>query len=148
MQPCGCGSLTVVDDVTITRDIDLELSGDELWDLVGAGDAWSAWLADEADVDVAPGSGGHIVDDGEHRHVRVDVVEPGVRVTYRWWSDDLPDAISTVDLLVVPRVTGSTLRIRETLSVATASAATVAASRRWEVRAVVLWARTREHVLG
>jgi hypothetical protein len=71
------------------------------------------------------------------RTVRVDEVEPS-RVTFTWWPAARPADVSTVELVVLPRPDGSTLRVTET----TASAAhvTVAGAMRWDVRLLVLLA--------
>ena len=132
-----------MDDLTITRDIDLDLTEEQLWELVGDGGAWSQWLTDESDVVVAPGGEGDVVDDGERRHVRVDDVVPGRRVNYRWWPASEPDVVSTVELVIVPRPGGSTLRVRETIQASSAASAAV----RWEVRAIVLWSCAFEPAL-
>jgi uncharacterized protein YndB with AHSA1/START domain len=125
-----------VDELTINRDIDLDLSEDELWALVGDGGAWANWLADDSDVVVEPGGEGDIVEAGERRHVRVDEVEQGRRVRYAWWPIDEPSSVSTVELVIVPRPAGSLLRIRETMQASSASASMAFG---WHVRAVALW---------
>jgi uncharacterized protein YndB with AHSA1/START domain len=136
VQPKSCDSVCGVDDdLTITRDIDLDLSEQELWDMIGDGDAWSKWLTDAADVVVAPGRDGEVVDDGERRFVHIDDVVPGRRVAYRWWPASEPDAVSSVELVIIPSSAGSTLRVRETIRASSAAAA----AHRWEVRAIVLW---------
>jgi uncharacterized protein YndB with AHSA1/START domain len=126
------------DALTVTRDIDVELGEDELWELVGDGEAWAEWMADASDVEVVPGGEGEVVDDGERRRVHIDDVVPGRRVSYRWWPTDQPAAVSTVELVIVPRPVGSTLRISETLR-ANALAPAVALELRWAVRAMALW---------
>lgn len=135
-------------DLGVTRDVELDLSEEELWRLVGDGAAWAEWLADASDVEVVPGGEGDVVDDGERRHVQVDEVEPGRRVGYRWWPDQQPDVVSTVELVIVPRPAGSTLRITETRRArALASpAAAGAPDLRWSVRAVLLWCRSASRV--
>jgi uncharacterized protein YndB with AHSA1/START domain len=144
VQLHGCGILiSVDDDLTITRDIDLDLSEQEVWELIGDGEAWSRWMADTSDVVVAPGGAGEVVDDGERRFVRVDDVVPGRRVSYRWWPASEPDAVSSVELVIVPRPDGSTLRVRETIQASSAASAAL----RWEVRAVVLWSCAFEFAL-
>lgn len=128
-----------MDDLTITRDIELDLAEDDLWGLVGNGAAWADWMTDTSDVEVVPGGSGEVVDDGVRREVRIDDVEPGHRVAYRWWPSGEPDAVSTVELVVVPRPNGSALRITETLRASTAAG--TALDLRWEVRALALWSR-------
>lgn len=136
-----------MDELAVTRDIDLELTEEELWALVGDGRAWSEWMTDAADVDVVAGGGGEVVDDGVRRHVRVDDVVPGREVRFRWWPDDEPDVVSAVRLVVLPTPSGSTLRITETraLAAATVSAVTTL-DLRWEVRVLALWSRCAARV--
>lgn len=125
-----------MDELTITRDIDLDLTAEELWRLVGDGDAWSEWLVDSSDVPVEPGGEGDVLDDGERRHVRIDRVDAGRSVQYTWWPDDEGRVASTVELVIVPRPDGSTLRVREVLQ---ASATASKSAMRWELRAFALW---------
>ncbi len=108
--------------------------------MIGDGEAWSQWLTDTADVVVSPGRDGEVVDDGERRVVHIDDVVPGRRVAYRWWPASEPDAVSSVELVILPGSAGSTLRVRETIQASSAASA----AQRWEVRAIVLWSATFE----
>jgi len=112
----------------ITRTVDTDLDTAELQELVTAG--WDRWLVDEADVEVRPGGSGTVVDDGVERSVLVSHVGPS-GVTFTWWPQDRPDAMSTVELVVLPSPRGSTLHVTETR--ASASVAT-----RWDVRLLLL----------
>ena len=58
-------------------------------------------------------------------------------MAYRWWPTDEPDAVSAVELVVVPRSVGSALRITERLT------AQASVAMRWEVRALALWSMAR-----
>jgi hypothetical protein len=119
----------------ITRTVDTDLDTDELWRRVADGEAWAGWMVDEADVSVAPGGGGSVVDDGVARDVRIDRL--GDRdLAFTWWPHDRPAQVSTVELVVLPAVGGSRLRVTETYL--SASAATGAA---WDVRLMLLVAR-------
>ena len=119
----------------ITRTIDTDLGADELHELLTTG--WDRWLVDEADVEVRPGGGGTVVDDGVERAVQVTHVGPG-GVTFTWWPQDRPDAMSTVELVVLPAPygsPGSTLRVTETRALASTAPAATA---RWDVRLLLL----------
>jgi hypothetical protein len=125
----------------VTRTVDTDLAPDELWSLVSHGDSWTTWLVDEADVTVAPGAGGSVVDDGVGRTVRIDRLDDdGERrqVGFTWWPDDRPDLVSAVELVVLPATGGSRLHVVETFA---AAATTRAAPHAWDLRAMLLVAR-------
>jgi uncharacterized protein YndB with AHSA1/START domain len=133
-----------MDEATrVSRTVDTELSPDELWALLTDGERWATWMVDQADVTVTPGAGGSVVDDGVERTVRIDRLEEdgeSHRVAFTWWADDRPDLVSSVELVVLPAVTGSRLHVTETY--ATASAARAAVGRlTWDVRLLLLAAQ-------
>ena len=119
----------------ITRTVETDLEVDELWSLVADGDGWARWMVDEADVEVAPGSGGSVVDDGVERSVRIDELTDH-RVAFTWWPDDRPELVSAVELVVVPAVGGSQLRVTEISMSASAVPEAV-----WDVRMMLLVAQ-------
>jgi uncharacterized protein YndB with AHSA1/START domain len=125
---------------TIRRTIDIEGTPEELWELISTPEGWQAWLVDDAPLPIAPGSAGTVVDGGVERHVRVNTVDSGRRVTFDWWQAD-PDRASAVQLdLVRLDEQHSRLVITERLS-ASASVSTVAsAALRWELRLLMLCA--------
>jgi len=126
----------------VTRTVDTDLAPDELWSLVTDGEGWTSWLVDEADVTVAPGAGGTVVDDGVERTVRIDRLDDdgdGQRIGFTWWPDDRPDLVSAVELVVLPAATGSRLHVVETF--AAASTGTSATCGAWDVRLMLLLAR-------
>ncbi len=96
---------------SVTRELDLDISTEELWSLIGDGERWPEWLTDGGGVEVQPGADG-VVRDGERlRNVHVRTVEHNDRVTFDWWTDD---ERSTVELEIV-HVGGRTgLRVTET----------------------------------
>ena len=129
-------------DVAITRTVELDLSPDELWEMIGDGDRWADWMVDVASVEVVPGSTGVVTDGDEDRAVRIERVDEGERISFQWWPTGQPDQSSAVDLVIVPARHGSVLEIVETFPVgATASAA--AATTAWPTRAHVLGALRR-----
>lgn len=120
----------------VTRTVEVELGAEELWELVSDGDAWPEWLVDEASVDVRPGGGGDVLDDGERRRVEVDDVDRSGGVRFRWWPLTEPDRVSIVELVVGDTGRRGVLHIRETLPQAGARAA-----ERWEIRSMLLAVR-------
>jgi uncharacterized protein YndB with AHSA1/START domain len=123
------------DGTRITRTVETDLEVDELWSLVADGDGWARWMVDEAAVEVAPGSAGTVVDDGVARSVRIDELDEH-RVAFTWWPDARPELVSAVELVVLPAVGGSQLRVTEI----SMSAGTVSASA-WDVRMMLLVAQ-------
>lgn len=121
------------DAVTVTRQVELDTTTDELWSLVSDGERWAEWLVDAGSVDVTPGADGVVIDDGERRDVRVHTVEHGRRVTFEWWTDD---ERSQVELELVPAGERTGLRITETFACAGRAAARASAA--WDVRLLVL----------
>ena len=105
----------------VTRSVDLDVAPEDVWEAIVDDDARSAWLGGETRLDPVPGGEGYATtDDGEHRRVRVDAVEPGRRLSFHWWADD-GDDLSVVELVVIPRPGGSTLTVTETMPVMRAS---------------------------
>ena len=102
------------------RTQDFDVPADELWEAMTDPEQMG-WLGDEVSLDVRPGGTGRITDDGETRQVRVDTVDAGHRLTFRWWPEGDEDMASRVDLIVVPRPPGSRLVVRETLPVPVAA---------------------------
>jgi uncharacterized protein YndB with AHSA1/START domain len=120
------------DAVTVTRQVELDTTTDELWSLIADGDRWAEWLVDAGTVDVKPGAGGVVIEDGERRDVRVHTVEHGRRITFEWWTED---ERSEVAFEVVPDGERTGLRITETFACAVTAAR---ASTAWDVRLLVL----------
>jgi hypothetical protein len=120
--------------IVIVRTVDLEMSPEDAWRLVGGEDGWSDWMVDEADVIIEPGAEGFVTDDGVERHIRVTEVAERERVSFDWWPSADEDATSTVELAITPLTGRVVLRIVETFP-ARARGAALAASIAWEARA-------------
>jgi uncharacterized protein YndB with AHSA1/START domain len=139
--------LSPVEEPTVRREIDLPLEGDELWSLIADGEAWEGWLGDDVDLAVEPGATGSVVDDdGVERTVSIERVDDGERVEFVWWPTAEPERRSRVDLVVVPRPDGSSLRITETflpgptlVCSARAREAMARADLHWGIRFASLW---------
>lgn len=125
----------------IERTVELELDTAALWALVAGPGGWQGWLIDEGDLDLVPGGEGTVVDGGVTRTVRVDEVDEGEALRFRWWPVGEPERGSQVELVVVGAPGGSRLVVREAFP-ARPMAATMSArgALAWEVRVAVLWA--------
>ncbi len=119
--------------VTVTREVELDVSVDELWSLIGDGSRWHEWLVDDGSVDVRPGAAGVIREGDDTRYIRVRTVDHGERVTFDWWTDD---ERSTVELEIVRSGDRSGLRVTETFASASANSSRAAVT--WDVRLLVL----------
>ena len=129
--------------VDITRSIGLDLEPGDVWELIGDGERWADWMVDTADVEVAPGAGGSVVDGDETREVRIDTVDAGERISFDWWPIGHPDQASSVDLRIVPAVHETLLEVVETFPANRTAVAMSAAAATWRVRAVTLQAARR-----
>ena len=138
-----------MDPTTITRQIDLDTPADELWDLVSETAQMATWLGDAVDVDVRPGGTGTVVDDGIVKHVLIEEVRESRQLAFTWWERDDRSNASRVVFTVDTHDSGSRLTISETLHDQSPrlSARASAATRRWEVRALLLWSCTVAAVL-
>jgi uncharacterized protein YndB with AHSA1/START domain len=130
-----CAQRTELAAVEVTRAVELDVDPAEAWDLIGDGEGWAGWMVDEASVEVAPGGGGDVVDDGERRDVRIDDVVDGERVAFTWWPAGQPGSASSVELRIVTAVPATVLEIVETFPARSTVAASVATVR-WSVRAL------------
>jgi uncharacterized protein YndB with AHSA1/START domain len=85
----------------VERTVELDVDVERVWHLLTDDDARSEWFGGDTTIDVRPGGGGRIVEpDGTRRHVEVGDVDPGRRLTWRWWPDDGP--VSDVAFMIEP----------------------------------------------
>jgi uncharacterized protein YndB with AHSA1/START domain len=112
------------------RIADFDVPAEDLWEAMADADALASWFGDEVDLDVVEGADGTVTDDGVVREVHVDTVEHGRRVAFHWWPSGRHAEVSEVELIVLPRTSGSRLIVRETVA--------ASMSTRWETRVCVL----------
>ena len=135
---------TDVQHEVIRRNVDLDVSAEQLWQLVSDPERLAEWLGEAVDIDLQPGGTGTITDDGVLKFVHVDRVDVGTQLSFSWWEPDQPQHTAQVVFDIAPLAGGgSRLRITETMSLGTtASITTTARQARWEARVCALWACT------
>ena len=83
----------------IERIVDVDLPDEEMWRLIATADGWQEWLVDTADVRVAEGGGGVVVDDGVERLVQIGHVDEGRSISFSWAEPgDLVGSVVTIRL--------------------------------------------------
>ena len=69
----------------MTREIVFPVPPDEVWEALTDPNQLEDWFANDVELDARPGGDGVFRwDDGEERHVKVLVVEPGERLVLDW----------------------------------------------------------------
>ena len=120
---------------TVERHVTLPAGLDETWGLLTDPDDLAAWLGREVALEPRPGAVGTVVDhDGTHRHLVVDEVEAGRRLTWRWWTDGDTEG-SRVEITLLPVEEGTEVRVvEELLPSPSAVQARAVASEAWSHR--------------
>jgi uncharacterized protein YndB with AHSA1/START domain len=81
----------------VERSVDLDAPADVVWGALTDDAALSDWFGGDVTLDPVPGGEGRFADgDGPVRRARVDEVEPGRRLSWRWWTDDDDGPITSV----------------------------------------------------
>jgi uncharacterized protein YndB with AHSA1/START domain len=92
-------------DVQVERSIEIDVPSDEVWTALTEDEALSDWFEADVSLDVVPGGDGRFEQpDGEVRHALVEQVDPGRRLSFRWWTegdDDGPISSVTFELTEV-----------------------------------------------
>jgi uncharacterized protein YndB with AHSA1/START domain len=134
-----------VDEVSITRSVDLEAPAEDVWRALTDPDLLRDWLAADVDLDVRPGGGGTIAEpDGLVRRALVDEVVPARRLSMHWWPEDGSGPATAVRLDLEPIDGGTRLVVTETLLAPVPGRAAPVASAmdaRWGVRFLLLGCR-------
>jgi uncharacterized protein YndB with AHSA1/START domain len=138
-------------DEFVERGLDMDVAMDELWRMISEGEELATWLADEVDIEIAPGGRGRIVDDDVTYDVEVEEVTIGERVVWWWTPIDPPDdaGASRVELTISPTPDGGRLTIVESRPAApVASLSAAGPISRWEVRSALAWLRSSRCVMA
>ena len=99
----------MIPNPAVERSVDLDVPADEVWRALTDDDALSDWFGGHVTLDPVPGGEGRFdAGDGEVRRARVDEVEPGRRLSWRWWTDDDDDGPITSVTFELTELEGST----------------------------------------
>jgi uncharacterized protein YndB with AHSA1/START domain len=94
---------------TVVRSVVLAADREAVWRAISSDDGLAGWLAESAAVDVRPGGEGTVRFAGGHeRRVRVDAVEVGDSIAFRWSPDAMPEAETRVELRLDDEQDGTT----------------------------------------
>ena len=101
----------------ISREVVLEATVDEVWQLITDEGELGHWLAESVSLDPSPGALGEVRDHGEVRRLRVDeVLEIDVarRLVFTWWPEaGGPTSEVTMTVEETAEGSGTRLRVRE-----------------------------------
>ncbi len=128
---------------SVVRSVVLAADRAAVWRAISSDDGLAGWLAESATVDVRPGGEGTVRFAGGHeRRVRVDEVEPGASIAFRWAPGTMPDAETRVELRLEDEEDGATrITVVETGFAASGSQArgrAAAAAWAWEAALMAL----------
>jgi uncharacterized protein YndB with AHSA1/START domain len=126
--------------VNVTREVLVDASVGDVWRALTDSEELSAWFGGSVTIDPRVGGAASFVEAGARRSAVVEEVEDGRRLAFRWWSDDDPDAVSSV-VFAVEEVGGATRVVVTETAPVTAPAASCAvgeASLHWADRLVGL----------
>jgi uncharacterized protein YndB with AHSA1/START domain len=99
--------------MSISREVLLPATPDEVWPVVTEADQLSAWFGADVEGDLEPGAVVHFSGE-EDRMARVVEVEPSRRVSWDWWPVDGTEAPSHVELTLEEVEEGTRLVVVET----------------------------------
>jgi uncharacterized protein YndB with AHSA1/START domain len=135
---------------TVTREVVLDTTADDLWTLLTDPVELGSWLGDEVQLDPTPGGAARVLDgNGTVRRGRVLEAQEGRRLGFTWWPSDDEALASTVSFTLTEEDGRTRLTVVETLptpsrptSTGAASACTVAdAGAAWDDRLLGLEVR-------
>lgn len=133
----GAGGAVVI------REVDLPADVDDVWDALTDPGRVEAWFGAPVEWVMEPGAPMRVGrgDDGSApRHGRIDEVEPGRRLRYRWWPTDEGRAASAVTYELEPHPGGTHLVITELPAPRTTPhAAHALGGAGWDLRVIGLW---------
>ena len=116
------------DRPTVTRQVDLDVDAEDVWEALVADEERAGWLGGPTRIDVVPGGRGFVTDpDGTRRDVLVDEVVPRRRLTLDWWTDTGVPSHVEFDIATTERGSRLTVTERPLVPMAQARAAVPAA---------------------
>lgn len=110
---------------TVTRERTVTADPDEVWEAITEDDGLGAT------IDPVPGGTVESVEpDGADRVGAVEIVTAPSHLRYRWWPQNDPDRVSTVDITLEPAEVGTVITVIEHLVLAPTVISPQASSRR------------------
>ena len=98
----------------VERELVLEAPVEEVWEALTDAKRLEEWFANDVDLDLERGEGVFRWENGERRRAELDEVEPGRRLSFRWWDDERPDdGVTAVSFTLVALPRGTRLVVRE-----------------------------------
>jgi uncharacterized protein YndB with AHSA1/START domain len=95
---------------TVVRSLVLDADRTTVWDAISSDDGLAGWLAESAAVDLRPGGAGVVRFAGGHeRRLRVDDVEEGTSIAFRWAPSTMLEAETRVELRLEDAGDGATM---------------------------------------
>jgi uncharacterized protein YndB with AHSA1/START domain len=93
----------------VVRSLVLDADREAVWKAISSDDGLAGWLAESAAVDLRPGGTGVVRFAGGHeRRVRVEDVEDGRSIAFRWAPSTMLEAETRVELRLEDAGDGST----------------------------------------
>jgi uncharacterized protein YndB with AHSA1/START domain len=93
----------------VVRSLVLAADRETVWRAISSDDGLAGWLAETATVDLRPGGEGVVGFAGGHeRRLRVEGVEQGTSIAFRWAPAASPEAETRVELRLEDAADGST----------------------------------------
>jgi uncharacterized protein YndB with AHSA1/START domain len=119
----------------VERLVTLPTDAERAWTLVSHPAELGRWLGAEVDLEPVPGAAGLVVDlDGTTRRLVVERVDHGRRLSWSWWTDDDPTAVSHVEISLEPAEGGTAVRVVESGRADVAPQARARAAEAWSHR--------------
>jgi uncharacterized protein YndB with AHSA1/START domain len=101
---------------TVTREVVLDTTADDLWTLLTDPTELGSWLGEEVRLDPRPGGAAQVLDvNGTVRRGRVLEADEGRRLGFTWWPEDDEALASTVSFTLTEEDGRTRLTVVETL---------------------------------
>jgi uncharacterized protein YndB with AHSA1/START domain len=100
--------------VEVERELVLDAPVEKVWEALTEAERLEQWFANDVELDLERGEGVFRWESGERRRAELDEVEPGRRLSFRWWDDERPeDGATAVSFTLVAVPGGTRLVVRE-----------------------------------
>ena len=138
----------MADDVRVERTVVLDASADEVWRAVTDDAELAVWFGGDVTLEPRPGGRGRFDEPGgATRHARVEEVDEGHRLVWRWWTES--GEASRVELTVDEVADGTRLTVVEApVAVVAGSRIGTARAAAWDRRLLALELRCLLTVLA